>query len=48
MREFFKERKVLKEEKNFFEMLKLSLNRDLNEKEKSLYLNTVNHVINSL
>lgn len=48
MREFFKERKVLKEEKNFFEMLKLSLNRDLNEKEKSLYLKAVDHGINSL
>lgn len=48
MWEFLKERKVLKQEKNFFEMLKLSLNRDLSLKEQSIFLKAVNHGINYL
>ena len=37
MWEFLKERKVLKQEKIFFEMLKLSLNRDLSLKEQTIF-----------
>ena len=48
MWEFLKERKVLKQEKNFFEMLKLSLNRDLSLKEQTIFLKAVDHGINYL